>query len=367
MSTTEAHPASEFAVASPTSRPKFNPTAVLRRFVASVGVLFLYGPHVWMIRKLPRRRSLQWTKCLARLHYWTTYLGLQRGLLKKFQAIHPHVDQQASPREMLRRYIEVKHLSFAELRMSTTDKGYRAYCEAQAEVHGIEHLHAAHSHGKGVLFVIYHHGMYKVMQPWVTEIVKNDSALGDSSVLQAAYLSAHYSQKVYGWVARLALRDSIDTAARGKLEYIHLKPEPNPLPIVRRLRKRDMVGLAADGVLSADFLKVRFLDGALELPSGWARLAAITGAPVVSSFQTSDDENRHHLTFHEPIHVADRTDEQIELAVQRCADQLEEHVRARPWEWHIWHRIQLLNEAGEPPHLYINPAATERSVYYNKG
>ncbi len=353
--------------APPTENPgKKANASFARKLVGSFGVLYLYGPHMWLIRLLGHRWGLRWARMLARIHYLSTYLGIQRHLVRQFESLQPHFDTDKSSREILRRHLEVKHLSFAEWRLSTSARGLRQIVDSRQTVKGREHLTAAHAHGKGTILVVYHHGMYKLTQRWIADLLEQEPALQDAHVYQATYVSAHYSDQALGPVARLALRDTVTTVEKAGLKRIYLQPDPKPLPIVRKLRHGHFVGLAADGVLSADFIEVPFLDGTLQLPSGWARLAALTFAPVVSIFHTSDDRDRQHLQIHEPILLSDRSEESITKAVAKCARQLEEHIRDQPWDWHIWHRIGFLNEPGQSPRLRINPSATERQIYHQE-
>lgn len=336
----------------------------LRKLAGSCGVLYLYGPHMWLIRLLGHRWGMRWARLLARAHYLSSYLGVNRQLIRKFERLQPHFACEIDARRILRKHLEVKHLSFAKWRLSTSDRARRQIFDARS-VKGQHYLEEAHAHGKGVILIVYHHGMYKLTQRWIADLLEQEPALQDSYIYQATYVSAHYSNQTLGPVARFALRDTVCTVEKSGLKRIYLQPNPKPLPIVRTLRGKHIVGLAADGVLSADFIEVPFLDGTLALPSGWARLAALSSAPVVSCFHTSDDQDRHHLECHEPILLSDRSDESVKEAVAKCARQLEGHIRERPWDWHIWHRIKCLDGPGDSPRLQIIPNATEREIYHD--
>ncbi len=323
----------------------------------------MYGPHMWMIRLLGYRWGLRWARKLAGIHYLATFAGVHRQLLGRFEQLKPHFRTDKNARQILRRYLEVKHLSFAEWRLSATQHGQRALAAAREPVTGQEHLRTALAHGRGVILAVYHHGMYKLSQRWIVDLVNQDPALQGATVYQVAFVSAQYGDQTLGPVARLAMRDAVSMIQDTELEYICIQPKPRPMPIIKALRGGNFVGVAADGVLSSDFMEVPFLDGTVQLPCGWARLAALNSAPIVLVVHTADDRDRHHLTFHEPILVEANKTEVVEAAVGKCAQQLEEHIRDEPWDWHIWHRIRLMNSADEPPRLQIISNSHEREFY----
>lgn len=85
-------------------------------------------------------------------------------------------------------------------------------------------------------------------------------------------------------------------------------------------------------------LAVPFFDGQLELPVGPAKLALMTGAPLIPVFAipTGPGGRRVRIVLDEPIEVSDAGE--VEPALRRVGRAIERVVAQHPEQWHVLHR-----------------------------
>jgi len=88
-------------------------------------------------------------------------------------------------------------------------------------------------------------------------------------------------------------------------------------------------------------LAVPFFDGHLELPIGPAKLAMMTGSPLIPVFaiqspQTGGGHDKVRIVLGEPIEVPDA--EAVEPALRRVGQAIEQVVAQHPEQWHVLHR-----------------------------
>jgi KDO2-lipid IV(A) lauroyltransferase len=76
--------------------------------------------------------------------------------------------------------------------------------------------------------------------------------------------------------------------------------------------------------------------GHLELPIGPAKLAMMTGAPLIPVFAINTENSKVRIEIDPPIKVEDAGD--IEPAVQAIGRSIERRIRKHPEQWHVLHR-----------------------------
>lgn len=81
---------------------------------------------------------------------------------------------------------------------------------------------------------------------------------------------------------------------------------------------------------------VPFFDGHLELPVGPAKLAMMTGAPLVPVFAVRVDGSKVKIVLGQPIEVPDAG--AVPEAVEQTGRAIESMIRAHPEQWHVLHR-----------------------------
>lgn len=115
--------------------------------------------------------------------------------------------------------------------------------------------------------------------------------------------------------------------------------------LTRRLRCGGVVCLVADRDVTGGGVPVTLLDAPARLPSGPARLAALTGALLVPACPTFTPGG-WAIAFAEPVPIADRGG--VSTAVQGCADAIGELLRAHPTDWHALQPIWTADAAAVP-------------------
>lgn len=83
-------------------------------------------------------------------------------------------------------------------------------------------------------------------------------------------------------------------------------------------------------------LAVPFFDSRLELPVGPAKLALMTGAPLVPVFAVPAGSNGVRIVLDEPIEVPDA--DAVEPALRYVGKAIERAVAQHPEQWHVLHR-----------------------------
>ena len=119
------------------------------------------------------------------------------------------------------------------------------------------------------------------------------------------------------------------------------------MSLVRKLRKREMVALVVDaGVSGGDGITVNFFGRQTVFPAGPARLARLSGAPIVFGLAVrraggrpmAGTSKRFHVYVEPPI-LSDRTlsgEEDARRVTQEIASTFERYVRRFPDQWYVF-------------------------------
>jgi KDO2-lipid IV(A) lauroyltransferase len=116
----------------------------------------------------------------------------------------------------------------------------------------------------------------------------------------------------------------------------HAGDDPlSALPLLKHLREGGIVALQIDrspeGMRSR---RVRLFGAEGRIPEGPLRLAAASGAPVLTVFAARLGHGRYEVVAREPVWLERGAgEEEIDAAAQKVADGLTEFVRARPTQW----------------------------------
>ncbi len=188
-------------------------------------------------------------------------------------------------------------------------------------VTGTDAYHRARAPGKGAILVTAHFGNYEVglaeitrLEPRVHVVFRRDAA-GAFEATRAALrrtLGVIETPIDDGLTSWLALRDALADDA-----------------VVMLQGDRAMPGQKSQ--------RVAFFDAALDLPVGPAKLALMTGAPLIPVFavRTGAKGNRVRIEIDEPITVPDPA--AVPAALNTLARSIERRVRAHPEQWHVLH------------------------------
>jgi len=121
---------------------------------------------------------------------------------------------------------------------------------------------------------------------------------------------------------------------------------------LRRLRAKAMVAIPIDQNQTRSYgVFVDLLGVPACTTTGPARLALLTGAPIIPVFLVRDGESEHHriviLPEIEPANTGDR-EADIRTTTQRCSAAFEDMVRQHPDHWIWFHKRWKTRPEGEP-------------------
>jgi KDO2-lipid IV(A) lauroyltransferase len=189
-------------------------------------------------------------------------------------------------------------------------------------IEGEEHFDEAESHGKGIIFVSAHMGSAEI----AAAIVRL-RGYKITSVLEGRYPGY--------------LMDYL-RATRRHLGVTLLPAVGAGINFVRTLRRKQMVALVVDaGISGGDGIPVTFFGRETVFPASPARLARLSGAPIVFGLAVRRHGGRFQA-FIEPPLLADRkadAEEDARRLTQQIASTFERHVRRYPSQWYVFRDI----------------------------
>jgi len=229
---------------------------------------------------------------------------------------HPLVDRTA--REMVRQH--------ARAWVDFFYYGQRPVEEALAQfasLEGMEHLDAVLAESKGAILLTAHAGNFEL----------------GGILLRSRNLKVHAVYKPDHFAAVERLREGM--RAQGGVVGIPVDGVGfSTLPLVRLLREGALVGMQGDRDFSLNGLPMPFFGREVPFPRGPWELAAMTGAPIITSFFYTDEERRFHARFGEPIRVLGGRGERmaaIEAGMRTYVAHLEALIRRHPSQWYCFY------------------------------
>jgi KDO2-lipid IV(A) lauroyltransferase len=187
------------------------------------------------------------------------------------------------------------------------------------EIEGDERFAEAEALGKGVIFVSAHMGS--------AEIAASIVVLRGYRV--TSVIEGNYPRPVMDWMR----------ACRNRMGVTLLPASRSGMSLVRRLRRREMVALIVDaGVTGGDGISVDFFGRETVFPAGPARLARLSGAPIVFGLAVRRPGGRFKAFIEPPI-VSDRSltgEEDARHVTQQIASTFERYVRRYPDQWYVF-------------------------------
>ena len=187
------------------------------------------------------------------------------------------------------------------------------------DIEGDEHFGEAKAYGKGVIFTSAHMGSVEV---------------ASTLVLLKGF-------KITSVMERLSPKMLMDwvITCRAKMGVELLPTTRSGMRLVRRLRHGEMVALVVDiGMSGGDGVKVPFFGHETVFPAGPARLARLSGAPVVFGWAARRRGGRYLAHISAPI-LSNRDldpDEDTLQITRRIVSEFEEAVRRYPEQWYVF-------------------------------
>jgi len=197
-------------------------------------------------------------------------------------------------------------------------------------IHGEEHFHEARGHGKGVIFASAHMGSI--------EVAGSLLLTGDYKITSVA--EALRPRMLMDWIVTCRARAGVTL----------LPTTGTGMKLIRALRRNEMVALVVDvGVRNGDGRAVNFCGHRTYFPTAPARLARITGAPIVFGLAVRKPNNRFEAYISPPIYADKERDaeEDVQLTTQRMLDEFERFVRLYPDQWYVFR--DMFPEDGAQP------------------
>jgi len=190
------------------------------------------------------------------------------------------------------------------------------------EVRGGEHFDEAEALGRGVIFVSAHLGS--------TEIAASLAVLRGYKITSVA--QPLHPRFVMDWII----------ACRADMGVTLLPTTGTGIALVRALRRREMVALVVDaGVAIGGGIPVNFFGRTTLFPSGPARLARLSGAPIVFGLGARRPGGRF-IAHVEPPLLSNReldAEEDARRLTQRIVDIFEGYVRRYPDQWYAFRNM----------------------------
>jgi len=199
-------------------------------------------------------------------------------------------------------------------------------------VEGWEHLRAARSHGKGLIFVSIHFGNFELGGARISDEIPLNVIADD--------------------LANSRLMDLLVGNRAHKNITLH-SPDGAAKKVLRALRRNEMVGLMMDlgpRAQAFDNVDAPFFGRRTAFPAVAASLARVSGAPIVVAVAVREPNNTFTGIALPPIFV-ERTAQaahDVELATAKIAAGLESFVRRWPDQWYIFRPMWPLRPASIP-------------------
>lgn len=113
-------------------------------------------------------------------------------------------------------------------------------------------------------------------------------------------------------------------------------------PILRVLADNGIVMIAGDGMRSAQFIQLQLLGRPYPFPTGFIKLAILTGAPVLPAFCIFDAGGAISIEISKPLPLD--SEGQMEDNLQLFASALDGQLRQTPHLWGRWGRANWFEE-----------------------
>ena len=189
------------------------------------------------------------------------------------------------------------------------------------EIEGDEHFDEAIAHGRGIIFTGAHMGSIEVASTLV--LLKG---------FKITSVAERLPKMLMDWLI----------ACRAEMGVELLPAVGSGMALVRRLRRGEMVALVVDlGISNGDGLKVRFFGHETMFPMGPARLARLSGAPIVFGWAARKPGGRYVAHVSAPI-LSNRDldpEEDAQQITHRIVGEFEQAVRRYPEQWYVFREM----------------------------
>ena len=192
----------------------------------------------------------------------------------------------------------------------------------RVDIIGGEHLDAAAEAGQGVIFVSAHMG--------ATEIA------AAVAVIKGFRVTSVIEPVKPEWLMDCVL------ISRSRMGISLMPVAGAGISLIRELRRGGMVAFAVDaGIDRPDSIPVQFFGRPTPFPEGPARLARLTGAPVIFAVSVRTGPGRYRVEIRPRLTSDREADAESDIAAmtQEIASTVEGYVRRYPAQWYAFREM----------------------------
>ncbi len=325
--------------------------SVARRCLTSVAVWVLYVPHYAVLKVIGPRYGLVWVRMVARLHYLLTFVGAQRATRQVLTQMHRYFDTKLSISEILRKHLEMKHECFARVRVYNMHGATTLPKDIHWEINQDSPAGLPQMEGRthGLVMIGFHFGFFQMATPALSQSIPG------CNPIQLRLSNVRHTEVAIPTIERLASRKAFQANLRSEAAILYVGANIPLFDLYCILRDGGSVLVAADGMLADHYVEVPFLDGMLRVPTGWARLAAITQSDVLIVCDQEIDRHRRDSWLFDHVQCRGNSEAAAYRAVTETFQVLERMIRQQPWGWHPWQRLRCQIGADGIRHYELQP------------
>jgi KDO2-lipid IV(A) lauroyltransferase len=286
--------------------------ATFKDVVEHIGVVGF----VRLVRSLPADASVRLGSAMGRLAF--DVLGFRRKVvLSNLERHLPEIRSHADRLRLGRASYMGFGMALAEFgRLPLVDDRYLG---EKIAADGLDHLDKARRRGKGAILVTGHFGSWELM---------------GCALVRMGYPVDF----VVGIQRNPLVQDLMNGLRRGAgIEVIDIH---STHAIVRAIRHNRFLAMLSDQDAGSRGVFVEFLNEQASTAAGAARLAVLTGAPVITGFIIRTANTRHRVVIEPPIYPdpsRDREEEVLRIT-EAYSRTIEAYVRRYPDHWLWAHR-----------------------------
>jgi lauroyl/myristoyl acyltransferase len=303
------------------------------------------------------RPALLFTRLFANLHWLLTLVGYEASTRRAMRHAFPEMSSGEVSRQ-LRKHLIVKYQNFVEWHLYSTPRGKRfvaqTYRLPEEAKRRIEEVRAK---GRGVVALVFHYGFSKMTWPAF-------HAAGYDTY-QHLFRGATYAGSTFPWVAKAALDAQTRSDKDSGLGVIYQRPNLTYVVLVRHLRRNEIIGMAADGMMGTEFVDAPFLDGTMPYPTGAARAASQTGTDIVPIFVLPKGLFGHEIFVEASIPAPTSSPDSVATCVKAYVAVLDKYVRLYPWAWWTWRRLEWTRQSDGSTQYVARALQAEEGMWHD--
>jgi KDO2-lipid IV(A) lauroyltransferase len=193
----------------------------------------------------------------------------------------------------------------------------KEYMEKTVSIRGIEYLNAALEKGNGVIIQLAHFGSFMTILPALSfRGYKINQIVGEPDL----------SRFALRWVYGAKVRENKALS----INFIHVHQSVRP--VIRALKRNELVAMALDGRDGKDWVQVPFLGKTANLAPGSVRIAAMTGASILPVFIIRKPGDKQMLVIEKPLTLIPHKDNKKFAAInmQSLAKRFDKYIMKYP-------------------------------------